>query len=135
MENKIKNKNAKEKEEKEKEDKKEKEKKEREKKEREKKEREKKEKEKLNAKQKKIKINKDYDGKEEKNLYLALINAGDIKPLIKDAKFNIFFVLPFFEKNSNNIYLSTYEDQRLLFFFNLFGIQLLFYMGRCFLGF
>ena len=101
MENKIKNKNAKEKEkeEKEKEDKKEKEKKE-------KKEREKKEKEKLNDKQKKIKINKDYDGKEEKNLYLALINAGDIKPLIKDAKFNIFFVLQFFEKNSNNIYLS-----------------------------
>ena len=57
------------------------------------------------------KKNKEYDGKQTKELETSSIKGYKIDPLIKDSKYNIFFILPIKEKDINELYLVTYRDE------------------------
>ena len=57
------------------------------------------------------KKNKEYDGKQTKELHTYSIKGYKINPLIKDSKYNIFFILPIKEKDINDLYLVTYRDE------------------------
>ena len=56
-------------------------------------------------------INKEYDGKKIKEINLQSLNNYKICPLIKGAKYNIFFIIPLLEKKLKTIYLSTYVNE------------------------
>ena len=57
------------------------------------------------------KKNKEYDGKQTKELETSSIKGYKIDPLIKDSKYNIFFILPINEKDINDLYLVTFIDE------------------------
>ena len=57
------------------------------------------------------KLNKEYDGKQIEELKMYKIMNYKIHPLIKDSKYNIFFILPFVEKTIEEIYFCVYQDE------------------------
>ena len=61
------------------------------------------------------KKNKEYDGKQTKELETSSIKGYKIDPLIKDSKYNIFFILPINEKDINDLYLVTFSDESVFY--------------------
>ena len=68
------------------------------------------------------KINKEYDGIKSNKIQGYSINNYKIQPLITDAKYNIFFLLPFLEKmiNDLNIYIYLNESNLIKSSYTLF---------------
>ena len=53
----------------------------------------------------------DYDEINSKELKKISLKNYEIKPLIQDAKYNIFLILPSLEKDIKNINLTPYSEE------------------------
>ena len=77
----------------------------------------------INEKKNNTITKKEYPGTIERNYYFNEMKQYKIHPIIKDSKYNVFFILIINEKYINNLGLSTYfipNDKTLIYFYHHF---------------